>query len=372
MADTALFSPTRLGALDLPHRVVMAPLTRSRSQQPGNIPHALNAEYYAQRASAGLIITEATQISQQAQGYAWTPGIHAEDQVAGWRQVTQAVHAKGGRIVNQLWHVGRVSHPSFQPGGGLPVAPSAIAPSGQAFIEGEDGQGGFADFVTPKPLSVEGVGAIVKDYAQAAENAKAAGFDGVELHAANGYLLNQFLDVAANQRADLYGGSVENRARFLLEALDAILAVWGPGRVGVRLSPLSTFMDMSPEGCPETYAYIAEQLSARPLAYLHLVEPEIKGDSTLAEDKPDRAILLDIRKRFAGPVILAGGYDKAKAETALARGDADAIAFGRLFLANPDLPERLRADAPLNTPNRATFYGGGAEGYTDYPALNDD
>lgn len=369
MTDT-LFTPYTLGPLTLPNRIVMAPLTRSRSQQPGNIPRALNVLYYTQRASAGLIISEATQVSQQGQGYAWTPGIHTPQQVAGWKLVTDAVHEAGGLMFMQLWHVGRISHPALQPDGQLPVAPSAIAPSGMAFTANEQGVPELLPFVTPRALALEEMPYIVKQYVHGAKNAQAAGFDGVEVHAANGYLLDQFLNSTTNQRSDAYGGSVENRACLLLEVVDAVSAVWGAERVGVRLSPLGTFNDMGDADPEALFGYVAEQLHARGLAYLHLVDPAIAGNAPA--DTPDPLagkLVALIRERYQGTLILCGGYDYFKASAALAEGVADLVAFGRPFIANPDLPERLRLGVPLNTPDDSTFYGGGAKGYVDYPSL---
>ncbi|HSF49115.1 MAG TPA: alkene reductase, partial [Burkholderiales bacterium] len=255
-----LYQPARLGRYELPHRIVMAPLTRSRARQPGNIPTPLNASYYAQRASAALIVAEATQVSQQGQGYAWTPGIHSHEQVEGWRIVTGAVHGAGGLIFLQLWHVGRISHPALQPDGMLPVAPSAIRPAGQAFIENENGEGALVPFVTPRALQTEEMPYIVQQYVRGAKNALEAGFDGVEIHAANGYLLDQFINSSTNERTDPYGGSIENRARLLLEVVEAVSEVWGPDRVGVRLSPLGAFNDMGDDDPEATFPYIADKL----------------------------------------------------------------------------------------------------------------
>lgn len=368
-----LFQPYKLGPLHLPHRMVMAPLTRSRARQPGNIPGDLAACYYAQRVSAALIISEATQISMQGQGYAWTPGIHSRDQVEGWRRVTRAVHEAGGLIFNQLWHVGRISHPALQPDHMLPVAPSAVTPQGQAFIENEQGEGQLVPFVRPRALQIEEVPYIVAQYERAAKNAQAAQFDGVEIHAANGYLLDQFIESGTNRRSDLYGGSAENRARLLFEIAEAVARIWGPDRVGVRLSPLGAFNDMSDDNPEETFGYVAERLSDYGFAYLHIVNP-----ATAALDKgeePDaRALRMVelIRKKYRGTLMIAGGFDRAHAEAWLKQGKADLIAFGRKFLANPDLPERLRLQAPLNKDDPATYYGGGAKGYTDYPTLAQD
>jgi len=367
--DLHLFSPVKIGDLDLPHRVAMAPLTRSRAGQ-GNVPTLMNVTYYRQRAGAALIVTEATQISQQGQGYAWTPGIHSAEQIAGWRSVSDAVHEEGGRIFLQLWHVGRVSHPSFQPDAGLPVAPTAMPVPGKTFIVDEAGNGVWGEIPVPQELTVDGIQAIVADYVQAARNALEAGMDGVEIHAGNGYLIDQFINSSSNRRTDLYGGSVENRGRFLLEVVDGIVAAIGSRRVSVRLTPMGRFMGMGDETPEETFGHIARELDRRNLAYLHLVEPQMVGtvlDGTI-DPRWDKIIGL-MRKLYRGTLMLAGGYDLVSAEKALADGRADIIAFGRPFIANPDLPERLRTNAPLNTPDSSSFFGGGAAGYIDYPAL---
>jgi N-ethylmaleimide reductase len=370
MPAERLFQPMRLGRYHLPHRIVMAPLTRSRARQPGNVPSPLNACYYAQRASAALIITEATQVSQQGQGYAWTPGIHSREQVEGWRGVTDAVHEAGGLIFMQLWHVGRISHPALQPDGMLPVAPSAIKPSGQAFIENEMGEGELVPFVTPRALQTEEMPYIVRQYVRGAQNALEAGFDGVEIHAANGYLLDQFINSSTNQRTDRYGGPIENRARLLSEVVEAVAEVWAPDRVGVRLSPLGTFNDMGDDDPETTFGYIAENLSDYRLAYLHIVNPAVAAIEQGIEPEPRARRMLELmRAKYRGTLIVAGGFDQDTAEAWLEQGRADLIAFGRKFLANPDLPERFRSRAPLNADDPSTYYGGGAKGYTDYPTL---
>ncbi len=348
----------------------MAPLTRSRSRQPGNIPTALNACYYAQRASAALIISEATQISQQGQGYAWTPGIHTLDQVEGWRLVTEAVHAAGGLIFLQLWHVGRISHPSLQPDGMLPVAPSAIKPSGEAFIENENGEGAFAPFVTPRALQTEEIPYIVRQYARAAKNAMEAGFDGIEIHAANGYLLDQFIESSTNQRTDPYGGPIENRARLLMEVVEAVTEVWSADRVSVRLSPMGAANDISDSDPEKTFGCIAKKLSDYNLAYLHIVNPIMSAIEKGTEPDSWALRMVDlIRKKYRGTLIFAGGFDHDTAESWLRQGKSDLIAFGRKFLANPDLPERFLRRAPLNTDDPSTYYGGGMRGYVDYLTL---
>lgn len=366
----SLLESFRLGPHTLKNRIVMAPLTRSRSGQPGNIPTALNAEYYRQRAGAGLIVSEATQVSLQGQGYAWTPGIHSAEQVAGWRLVADAVHGAGGLMFMQLWHVGRVSHPALQPGGALPVAPSAIAPGGMAFIANAAGQGELVPFVTPRALELDEMPGIVGQYCDGARNALAAGMDGVEVHAANGYLLDQFLNSSTNRREDGYGGPPQNRARLLMEVLEAVCGVWGSDRVGVRLSPLGSFNDMGDADPEATFGYVAERLNDFKLAYLHVVEPAMAGIAAVENPDPrGEAIMAAIRQTFRGPLIVCGGYDQAKAEACLDAGRADLVAFGRPFIANPDLPERFRRGAALNVWDESTFYGGGAEGYTDYPEL---
>jgi|HubBroStandDraft_3_1064219.scaffolds.fasta_scaffold00105_2 N-ethylmaleimide reductase len=356
-----LLSPVQLGALRLPNRVVMAPMTRTRAGE-GNVPTPLNATYYEQRASAGLIVTEATQVSPQGVGYPGTPGIHTDAQVEGWRRVTEAVHRRGGRIFLQLWHVGRISHPSVQPGGALPVAPSAIAPAGEVRTAA-----GPAPFVTPRALETEEIAGVVRQFADGARRAREAGFDGVEIHGANGYLIDQFLRSGSNTRTDGYGGSPAPRARFLLEVTAAVVEVWGPGRVGVRLSPTSGYNDMRDDDPLATFTHAAGALSAFPLAYLHVVETRPRPEQE--ETAPVPYVTPALRRAFGGPFIVNSGYDRDSAERAIASGEADAVSFATSYLANPDLPERFALGAPLNEPDRATFYGGGAQGYIDYPTL---
>lgn len=369
-ATAALFQPLALGPLTLPHRIVLAPLTRSRAGQPGNVPTPLNAAYYAQRASAALVISEATQVSQQGQGYAWTPGIHSPQQVSGWQAVTRAVHDAGGRMFLQLWHVGRISHPALQPDGMLPVAPSALLPPGEAFIANEQGQGMLVPFVVPRALDSAELPYLVQQYARGARNARAAGFDGVEVHAANGYLLDQFLESGTNQRTDSYGGSVANRARLVLDVLDAVIEVWGAERVGLRLSPYGTFNGMHDDQPRATFGYVAAAAAERGLAYLHVVRPlDTLSDGRQVPHAEADAILALLRERFRGVLMVAGGYEPAEAATWVAEGRADAIVFGRKFLANPDLPARIARGAALNIPDPASFYGGTERGYTDYPAM---
>lgn len=360
MTDKTLFQPYLLGPLTLANRIVMAPLTRSRAVA-GLVPNDLAATYYAQRASAGLIITEATQVSAQAQGYQDTPGLYTSEQIAGWRKVTDAVHVEGGRIFAQLWHVGRVSHVEFQPGGVAPVAPSAIRAETKIFINN-----GFADVSAPRALELCELPAIVNDFRQAAANAIAAGFDGVEIHGANGYLLEQFIKDGANQRTDAYGDSIENRARLLLEVTSAIVKEIGAERTGVRISPVSPASGISCSNPQPQYNYIAQQLNALGIVYLHVVEGATGGARDIAPFDYDA-----LRQRFKQTYLANNGYDRVLASTRLAEGKADLFAFGRPFIANPDLVERLKVDAPLASPNPATLFGGGAEGYIDYQALAD-
>ncbi|WP_413577966.1 alkene reductase [Bdellovibrio sp. HCB290] len=354
MSNLKLLTPLKNSKLHFKNRVFMAPMTRSRATE--NVPTELMKEYYVQRASAGLIFSEGAQISPEGVGYIFTPGIYSDEQIKGWKKITDAVHENGGLIFNQLWHVGRVSHPDFH-GGKLPVAPSAIAFKGQAFtVQGPK------DTVEPRALTTEEVKATVEDFRKAAQAAKLAGFDGVEVHGANGYLPAQFLEDGANTRTDSYGGSLENRARFLLEVTDAAISVWGPERVSVRLSPRNPYNGMSDSNPEETYLYVVEQLEKRKLGILHLME-----GSELPKDV--QPLAPKIRKIFSGILIINFGYDKNTAEKVLEQDGADAVAFGSLFIGNPDLPERFAANAPLATADRATFYGGTAHGYTDYPKM---
>ncbi len=359
MSSLDILSPFKLGPLQLPNRVVMAPMTRNRAGS-GNVPGPLNAIYYAQRASAGLIISEATQISPQGVGYPGTPGIHSAEQVAGWKRVTDAVHAASGRMFLQLWHVGRISHPSLQPDGAIPVAPSAVAPAGQAMTID-----GMKPFVTPRALETKEIAGIVEDYRRAARNARDAGFDGVELHGANGYLIDQFLRDRSNRRTDRYGGTALNRARFLIEVTGAIVGEWGAERVGVRLSPTNPFNDMADSNPAATFATAVAELSRFGLAYLHVVEPAA-GDPVTAGQVPD---IRFFRRLWRGTLIGNKGYDLARANAVIQAGSADLVSFAILFLANPDLPVRFRRGGPFNSPDRKTFYGGTAAGYTDYPPI---
>ncbi len=356
---TTLFDSYKLGPITLPNRVVMAPLTRNRAVA-GLVPNPLAIEYYGQRASAGLLITEASQVSQQGQGYQDTPGIYSKEQVAGWRKVTDHVHAEGGRIFIQLWHVGRVSHTSLQPNHGAPVAPSAVRAKGKTFVGGT-----FTDISEPRALALEEIPGIIEDFKRGAANALAAGFDGVEIHGANGYLLDQFAKDGANQRTDRYGGSVENRARLMLEVAGAVVAEAGADRTGIRISPVTPANDISDSDPQPLFDHIVDQLNALKLVYLHVIEGATGGPRDNAAF--DYASL---RKRFNGAYMANNGYDFELAGKMLAAGAADLIAFGKAYIANPDLVERLRRGAPLNAPDKATFYGGGAKGYTDYPMLD--
>jgi N-ethylmaleimide reductase len=335
-----LFQSYRLGPLELPNRVIMAPLTRSRAAQPGDVPSMMNAEYYRQRADVGLIISEATQVSPQGKGYAFTPGIHSAAQVDGWRLVTDAVHEAGGLIHLQLWHVGRISRPELQPNGDTPVAPSPIRP----------------------------LPGVVEQFRRGAENAKRAGFDGVELHGANGYLIDQFLRSGTNQRSDGFGGSVENRLRFPLMVVDAVIEVWGADRVGIRLSPTGSFNDMKDDDPIATFGEFAKRLNERGIAYVEVVEDSFQGNH--ANGRPE-AIIDAIRAGYTGTYIANGDYDAEQARRRLADGRCDLVSFGRPIISNPDLVERLRSNAPLNEWDASTFYGGDEHGYTDYPTLTD-
>jgi N-ethylmaleimide reductase len=353
-----LLEPYKLGPLTLPNRLVMAPLTRNRAVE-GLVPSPLAVEYYGQRASAGLLITEASQVSQQGQGYQDTPGIYSREQVAGWRKVTNRVHARGGRIFLQLWHVGRISHTSLQPNGGAPVGPSAIRAKGKTFVGGT-----FTDISEPRGLDVLEIPGIIENFRRGAANALEAGFDGVEIHGANGYLLDQFAKDGANKRTDIYGGSIENRARLMLEVAKAVTTEAGAERTGIRISPVTPSNDISDSNPQPLFDYIVDHLNALKLVYIHVIEGATGGPRDVAPFN-----YLSLRKRFKGAYVANNGYDFELANKVLAAGEADLIAFGKLFIANPDLVERLKLGAPLNAPDKATFYGGDAKGYTDYPAL---
>ncbi|NJM69649.1 MAG: alkene reductase [Scytonema sp. RU_4_4] len=357
-SNTNLFTPVQLGPYTLPNRMVMSPMTRLRAID--NIPNSLMAIYYAQRSTAGLIVTECTMVSPLSLGYINCPGIYSIEQVAGWQQVTDAVHEKGGRIFLQLWHSGRVSHPSLL-GGQLPIAPSAIAASGKLHTPI-----GKVAMETPRALETHEIPEIVEQFRKGAENARVAGFDGVELHGAFGYLIDQFLEDYTNKRTDKYGGSIENRARFLLEVVEAVASVWDANRVGIKLSPSNTFYGMGDSNPQETFGYAINALNRFGLAYLHLQEPN-EGD--LATRDVMNPVTPYFRKIYKGTLITNGGYDHAKGDSILANGDADLVSFGQLFLANPDLPKRFELNASLNKPDVKTFYAPNEKGYTDYPFL---
>lgn len=355
-----LLEPLTLGKVVAPNRVVMAPLTRCRAGD-GFVPTELMAEYYAQRASAGLIISEATPVSPFGHGYPNTPGVYTTRQVAGWRRVTDAVHARGGRILLQMWHVGRISHQEYQPGGVAPVGPSAIAHQGMARLP----SGERVAYPVPRALETDEVLGIVEQFRIGALHAMDAGFDGVEVHGANGYIFEQFLRKGSNRRSDRYGGSVENRARLLMEALAGVTKEWGPGRVGVRLSPNANYHGMEPEGAEETFSYVVRRLNEFPLMYAHIMRALEADESRLVVNTP----IKHYRGLYQGTLITNGRLSPEEAEGYLARGEADAVAFGKLYIANPDLPERIRQGGPYNTPDETTFYSSGPRGYTDYPAL---
>jgi len=357
---TTLFESYKLGPIALPNRLVMAPLTRNRAVA-GLVPSPLAVEYYGQRASAGLLITEASQVSQQGQGYQDTPGIYSKEQVAGWRKVTERVHAKGGRIFIQLWHVGRISHTSLQPNNGAPVGPSAVRAKGKTFVNNT-----FTDISEPRALTLEELPGIIESFKRAAANALEAGFDGVEIHGANGYLLDQFAKDGANNRTDAYGGSIESRARLMLEVSQAVAAEAGADRTGIRISPVTPSNDISDSNPQALFDHIVERLNALKLVYIHVVEGATGGARDIAPFD-----YTSLRQRFHGAYIANNGYDFDLASNVLAANQADLIAFGKPFISNPDLVERLKRGAPLNEPDKATFYGGSAKGYTDYPVLDE-
>lgn len=364
MNTNILFTPLNLGGKILRNRFVMAPLTRNRAVHGSDVPQQMNVLYYSQRAGdAGLIISEATQISPTGKGYAWTPGIYSKEQVTGWKLVTDAVHAKGGAIYLQLWHVGRISHPSLQPNGQAPVAPSAIAPSHQrTFIE----NGTFTEIGTPRELLLEEIPKIIDDYKRATQNAMEAGFDGVEIHAANGYLIQQFLSDKSNHRTDEYGGSIQNRLRFALDVTQAVVQEIGANRTGIRLSPVTPANDDVDSSPAAIYFPLVSALDKLNLAYIHVVEGATGGPREF-----NGFDFHALRKEFNGVWMVNNGYDLKLANEAVSSGYADLVAFGRLYIANPDLAERFKEGAPLNKPNVETFYGGDTKGYTDYPALSD-
>ncbi|HET9229055.1 MAG TPA: alkene reductase [Thermoanaerobaculia bacterium] len=356
MSDLELLSPVQVGPYTLRNRMVMAPMTRNRAGE-GDAPTPLTATYYEQRSSAGLLVTEGSQVAPEGMGYPNTPGIYSDLQVEGWKRVTEAVHGRDGRIFLQLWHVGRASDPTFQPGGALPVAPSAIPIQGNF-----RSRTGTWPYATPRALGLAEIPRVVQQFAEGARRAKEAGFDGVEIHGANGYLIDQFLRDGTNQRTDVYGGSVENRARFLVEVTEAVAGVFGADRVGVRLSPTGEYNDMSDSDPLATFGYAAGALSPLGLAYLHVVAPGAWDPSTREHE-----IARTLRERFGGRLMLNGGFDRETGNQVVSEGLADLVSFGTLFLANPDLPERFAEGASLNAPDRATFYGGAEKGYIDYP-----
>jgi N-ethylmaleimide reductase len=358
MSNINLFTPVKLGNYSLPNRIVMAPMTRLRAIN--NIPNSLMATYYAQRATAGLIVTECTMVSPLSVGYLNCPGIYTEEQIAGWRLVTDAVHAEGGRIFLQLWHSGRVSHPSLL-GGKLPVAPSAIAGIGSLHSSI-----GKVSLETPRALATEEITAIVEEFRQAAKNALEVGFDGVELHGAFGYLIDQFLQDGSNQRSDKYGGSIENRSRFLLEVVDVVASIWGENRVGIKLSPSNTFYGMQDSNPQATFSYVINALNSFDLAYLHLMEA---NEVDLATRDVMKNLTPYFRQIFKGTLITNGGYDRSTGDQILSSNNADLVSFGKLFIANPDLPKRLEINAPLNQIDPKTMYATDSQGYTDYPSL---
>ena len=360
-----LFRPLTVGALEVPNRVFMAPLTRMRATPPGDVPNELMLEYYRQRASAGLLIAEGTQISPQGKGYMDTPGIYSDEQVAGWRKITDAVHEAGGRIALQLWHVGRVSHESFHDGR-PPVSASAMPYRNRTTVRGEDGAPTRVNCPAPRALELDEIVRTIDDYGRATVNAREAGFDAVEIHGAHGYLIHQFLSATSNDRTDAYGGSMEDRARFALEVVDAVVGAWDAQHVGMRISPLGIFNGLDDSAGQPMGLHLAAELARRGLAFLHLSEPDWAGGPEL-----DDTFRTQLRAAFPGVIVGAGNYTVEKADRLIEAGYVDAAAFGRQFISNPDLPARLRAGAPLNEPDLATFYGGGARGYTDYPSLDD-
>jgi len=368
---STLFDPIKIGDIELANRIVMAPLTRNRS--PKAVPGPLVAAYYEQRATAGLLITEATAISHQGQGYADVPGLYTQDALEGWKKVTDGVHKAGGKIVVQMWHVGRISHTSLQPDGGKPVSSSAIQAKSKTYLINDDGTGTFAETSEPRALELSEIPGIVEDYRKAARAAIDAGFDGVEIHAANGYLIDQFLRSGSNVRTDAYGGSIENRARFLFEVTDAIVNEIGEGKTGIRISPVTPANDASDPDAQPLFTHVVEGLAKYKLSYIHIIEGATGGPRDFQQgDKPfDYKALCAVYEKAGGEAawMVNNGYDRDLAIEAVEQGRADLVAFGKPFIANPDLVQRLRDNAPLNTPDQQTFYGGGAKGYTDYPTL---
>lgn len=365
MSNSKLFTPLKVGAITVPNRIFMAPLTRLRSIEPGDIPTPLMVEYYRQRASSGLIISEATQVSAQAKGYAGAPGIHSAEQVAAWKKITAGVHAEQGHMAVQLWHTGRISHSSLQPGQQAPVAPSAISAETRTSLRDENGHAIRVDTSLPRALDTDEIPGIVDSFRQAVANARDAGFDLIELHSAHGYLLHQFLSSNSNHRTDQYGGSLENRTRLVLEVVDAVSKEWSADRIGIRISPLGTFQGLNNGENEEAEAlYLIEELGKRGIAYLHFSEPDWAGGKPYSDEFRQK-----VRDRFSGVIVGSGAYSMEKAEKLVDQGYIDAVAFGRAYIANPDLVKRLKHNTELNDPRPESFYGGGAEGYIDYPAL---
>jgi N-ethylmaleimide reductase len=365
MAHDNLFEPIKMGSQTLDNRIIMAPLTRLRAVEPGDIPTALAGEYYAQRASAGLIIAEATQVSFQAKGYAGAPGIHTQDQTTAWKTIVDDVHAKGGKIVVQLWHTGLVAHKSVQPDGKAPISASDVNVGIRTSLRDSDNQAIRVDATTPRPATLDEIKQVALDFAHATKNAQQAGFDGIEIHGAHGYLLHQFWAEHTNQRDDEYGGSRANRARLMLEVIDACVGAWDADHVGIRISPLGTFNNVEAGYHEDENIWLIEQINKRAIMYLHLSEPDWAGGTPYSDAFRQR-----VRSAFDQMIIAAGGYSVEKAERNIRAGYIDAVAFGRDYIANPDLAERIRQDAPLNEQRPESFYGGGTQGYTDYPFLN--
>ena len=365
MAHDNLFEPVKMGTQTLKNRIIMAPLTRLRSIEPGDVPTALAGEYYSQRASAGLVITEATQVSFQAKGYAGAPGIHTQDQITAWKTIVDNVHAKGGKIVVQLWHTGLVAHESVQPDGKAPISASDVHVGVRTSLRDSNNHAIRVEATTPRPATLDEIKQVIADFAQATKNAKEAGFDGVEIHGAHGYLLHQFWVEQTNQRDDEYGGSRENRARLTLDVIDACVDAWDADHVGIRISPLGTFNNVEAGYNEDENIWLVEQINKRGLMYLHLSEPDWAGGTPYSDAFRQR-----VRDAFDNTIIAAGGYTAEKAEKNIKEGYIDAVAFGRDYIANPDLVERIREGAALNEQHPESFYGGGTEGYTDYPFLN--
>jgi N-ethylmaleimide reductase len=366
MAHDTLFEPLQMGTQTLENRIIMAPLTRLRAIEPGDVPTALAGEYYSQRAGAGLIIAEATQVSFQAKGYAGAPGVHTQDQMTAWKVIVDDVHYKGGKIVLQLWHTGLVAHESVQPDGKAPISASDVNVGIRTSLRDSDNHAIRVDATTPRPATIDEIKQVAADFAHATKNARAAGFDGIEIHGAHGYLLHQFWAEHTNKREDGYGGSRDNRARLMLEVIDACVGAWAGDHVGIRVSPLGTFNNVEAGYHEDENIWLIEQINKRGLMYLHLSEPDWAGGTPYSDDFRQR-----VRDAFDQVIIAAGGYTAEKAERNIRAGYIDAVAFGRDYIANPDLAERIRQDAPLNEQHPESFYGGGTVGYTDYPFMTE-